>query len=490
LQVDQPLLARQPAARHKPFNMSARYRATDFEERDYYPPPRRSAPDFDNFERRRAITRSPPPVREREERGLPSFLREDNRRAEAGAVVLRQRDVETFDRHAPRSPSPQPLRVREERIVRRPRSVSPPALHEHERDRMRIVERERIRSPSIERRSSPSPVRYVHRRRRSSDEEQHIHTRIVEKERTRVPSPSPSPSPPPVIKGPTIEREVITHYTDIDHGVIRAKQPTPPPPPRPHHHHHDRTRETDIDISLSRNRTDIDVDIRRSRSRSRHDHRHHGNRPSHYHDDLIVDDSRLRERFSRRSRSAAPPRDEEREITSRIDSRGRMGEAWGGATKDWTIVDVPPGTERVRMDGVGGGSTDTTWSKYSGVRRTQFIPERDGAMVVSSSKETRDRDRDRTSLTLYDREREIDIITDRHITRTPVPPPPPPPKEMWTEITKDLVCREALEELGYAYEETKWFFYIMKYLRYVCPPQPNLPLLAPTNYASRTTFYD
>ena len=38
---------------------------------------------------------------------------------------------------------------------------------------------------------------------------------------------------------------------------------------------------------------------------------------------------------------------------------------------------------------------------------------------------------------------------------------------MWTEITKDLVTREAIEEMGYEYEETKWFFYIMDYLRYV-----------------------
>lgn len=37
---------------------------------------------------------------------------------------------------------------------------------------------------------------------------------------------------------------------------------------------------------------------------------------------------------------------------------------------------------------------------------------------------------------------------------------------MWTEITKDLVVREAIEELGYDYEETNQFFYIMDYLRY------------------------
>ena len=80
----------------------------------------------------------------------------------------------------------------------------------------------------------------------------------------------------------------------------------------------------------------------------------------------------------------ASPRDEESEyITSKIDSRGRMGEAWGGATKDWAIVDVPPGTERVRMDGVGGGSQDITWQRYNGVRRSKFYGEEGGETFAS-----------------------------------------------------------------------------------------------------------
>ncbi|KAH6694154.1 hypothetical protein F5X68DRAFT_49344 [Plectosphaerella plurivora] len=122
-------------------------------------------------------------------------------------------------------------------------------------------------------------------------------------------------------------------------------------------------------------------------------------------------------RYSLEERSITRGRmdDEERYIASRIDSRGRMGEAWNGATKDWTIVDVPPGTERVRMGGGGSGATEVTWQRYNGVRRTQFIPERD---------------------------------------------------EMWTEITKDLVCREALMECRYEFEETAEFFYVMKYLKY------------------------
>ncbi|KAF4970953.1 hypothetical protein FZEAL_9948, partial [Fusarium zealandicum] len=159
----------------------SRVRANDFEERDYYPPPRRSAPEgFSEADfRRRTVTISPPA---REESRTPAFLRED-RRSEAGPMVLRQRQVETIDRHRPRSPSPI-SRVREERIIRRPRSVSPAEHdhdheheHEHERSRTRVIERERVREPSQAPppKRAPSPARVV---------------RYVER-------PKKSPSPPP-----------------------------------------------------------------------------------------------------------------------------------------------------------------------------------------------------------------------------------------------------------------------------------------------------
>ena len=38
---------------------------------------------------------------------------------------------------------------------------------------------------------------------------------------------------------------------------------------------------------------------------------------------------------------------------------------------------------------------------------------------------------------------------------------------MWTEITKDLVSEEAVREVGYEFEETEEFYYVMEYLRYV-----------------------
>ena len=48
--------------------------------------------------------------------------------------------------------------------------------------------------------------------------------------------------------------------------------------------------------------------------------------------------------------------------------------------------------------------------------------------------------------------------------------------KMWTEITKDFVSQEAIEESRYEYEETEDFYYVMEYLRYVClrPDAPSI----------------
>jgi len=163
-----------------------------------------------------------------------------------------------------------------------------------------------------------------------------------------------------------------------------------------------------------------------------------------------------------------------------VEERAYIGEAYNGATKDWNIIDVPPGTERVRMDGVGGGSEEITWQRYNGVRRSRFIPERDrpepsevgepeprretsGMEIEISSR------RRREGGGTYEREYErIEEVDDRRVS-FPRPPPPPPKQrlgDLWTEITKDLVLREAIEELGYEFEETEFFYYVLQYLRY------------------------
>jgi hypothetical protein len=114
--------------------------------------------------------------------------------------------------------------------------------------------------------------------------------------------------------------------------------------------------------------------------------------------------------------------------------RAYPGEAYNGATKDWAIVDVPPGTNRVRMDGIGGGAQEITWQRYNGVRRSKFIT--------------------------GDEERATDFGMPAPVSSKPKT------KDMWTEITKDLVIKDAIEAMGYDYEETDFFFYVMEYLRY------------------------
>ncbi|OTB17045.1 hypothetical protein K445DRAFT_287658 [Daldinia sp. EC12] len=449
--------------------MSYRTSRSDVDDRYYDSgPPRRAArdDDLDPLPRRRSPPRRAA-VRDFDDVDrdrTPAFLREDVRRTEAGPLVLRQREVETVDR---RRRSPSPVRYRE-RIVERDRERAPSMPPER---RPRFIERSpspsppptavRVETRKIERRRERSPTPDKERERDL------IHLRI-EREKERAPSPSPSPPPPPppppVIRGPTIEREVITHYRDIDHGLVRAKPPTPPPPPRTAPPQI-KERDLDIDIDIRRSETDVDI---RERTRSR-DH------------EIVRVDSR------RRAHSAAPPprpdyEDEAEYITDKIDSRGRMGEAWHGATKDWTIVDVPPGTERVKMDGVGGASAEVTWQRYSGVRRSKFIPEREGTPISAVSEPIREpirdrepsRERERLSIQVYDkrersRDRDVEVeeIQDRRISiRDGDRAPPRKRSEMWTEITKDLVTREAIERMGYEYEETEWFFYVMQYLRY------------------------
>lgn len=130
----------------------------------------------------------------------------------------------------------------------------------------------------------------------------------------------------------------------------------------------------------------------------------------------------------------------------RVSDRAYMGEAYNGATRDWAIVDVPPGTKRVTMDGIGGGSQEVTWQRYNGVRRSKFITEGE-----EYGEEIADRGR-----------RFVGIK--------------PKQENMWTEITKDLVVKEAIEELGYDFEETEYFFYVIEYLRYVRLTKPFLNL--------------
>ncbi|KAI9649192.1 hypothetical protein NHQ30_001760 [Ciborinia camelliae] len=546
-------------------------RVTEDYERDTYyrgtaPPPaqvrvrERDHEETIDFSTRRG------PERPRERRRSLDFLRDDYARSEPGQMVVRERETETFnDRplvRRPRSPSPPRFR---ERIVRSEvgrREPSPPP----ERVRTRIVEREKEtrRSPSpppqlrarvIETRQrfrerspsppAPTPVRIRERiverereRERSPSPQppqvERIHTRIVEREREREPSPSPSPPPTPppeIIRAPPIHREIITHHRHIDHGFERAPAPSPPPPPRRvHTPAPPKTEKTEIDIYRSGNSTE--VDITKTKSGGRENAKSPLPRREYYDDSILFEQERdkLRVRDTRvdlsrrRSLSARPEKerfnldirdeDEADYYSRKVQERAVIGEAFNGATKDWSIIDVPPGTERIQLDGVGGGSQEITWQRYNGVRRSKFNPEherkREEPERVEKRIEFRERERegpDRTTERIeirerqsaapspressttvdieisnnrkprshaggptYEREREYERVEESSDRQVGFPIPRGPPKnrmgDLWTEITKDLVEKEAIEELGYDYEETEFFYYILQYLRY------------------------
>lgn len=160
--------------------------------------------------------------------------------------------------------------------------------------------------------------------------------------------------------------------------------------------------------------------------------------------------------------------------------RAYIRKAYKESTKGWKILDVPPGTERVRVD--GDGTQEISWQKYNGVRRSKFTPELDsGLESVGEKIELRDdmAAQDESTLEIdisgsgrvggsYEGERErIEENSSDSRVGLPRAPPPKADPQLWTEFTKDLVAREAIEELGYEFEETEFFYYINQYLPYV-----------------------
>jgi hypothetical protein len=101
--------------------------------------------------------------------------------------------------------------------------------------------------------------------------------------------------------------------------------------------------------------------------------------------------------------------------------REQIEGAYSGATENWTFADVLPEIGRTRLDGASSGFKAIAW-------------QRDTEEVQRSSTVTND---------------------------------------VWTEISKDFIVREAIEELGYDYEENDYFYYILVYLRSVCISHPS-----------------
>jgi len=102
------------------------------------------------------------------------------------------------------------------------------------------------------------------------------------------------------------------------------------------------------------------------------------------------------------------------DIDLNLDSSYRRGSIYDERENEYTIIDVPSGTRRVTVDTVRESrerDSGVDWRRDNGVRRSRGLG-----------------------------------------------------NELWTEITKDLITREAIEDFGYPYEETDLFYYIFDYL--------------------------
>lgn len=157
-------------------------------------------------------------------------------------------------------------------------------------------------------------------------------------------------------------------------------------------------------------------------------------------DVLVIRD---REHHHRDSRDRQDIMEEAEFYNRRATAGSSIGEAYNGATQDWGVVEVPPGTKRITLEGVGGASQEITWQRYNGVRRSKFKTDGDECSSDFESREEKPTI-GRSYMGLKSKK-----------------------EKLWTEITKDLVIKDAIEKAGYDYEETEHFFYIFDYLRYV-----------------------
>ncbi|KAK3715127.1 hypothetical protein LTR37_007337 [Vermiconidia calcicola] len=401
------------------------------------PPPSRNEVDREEISFQQTRTRSPPP---RE----PYRGREVRKEELDIDINIREKSIPP-PRQRSMSRGALVRKDHEEWVVRRRRTPSPSPPRDFEKEQ--IIIRRKERSPSPE----PPP---------------------------REPTPEPLPPPPPEpIYRPPIIQEVITHHRHIDHGVERVRSPTPPPPPAPAPPSPPpKVQEEDLEISIrrqgTRNGKAYDEEITFEHDHIERDDRRDDRALSR---DVRFDARRNASRdvgreISTQQRSVSHRRPYDDDVSAeadyynrRISSRAYPGEAWNGATKDWGLVDIPPGTERVAMDGVGGGRQEITWEQYNGQRRGKFYAGDgyydsgygNGAPAPLPPPEP-----------ARDDVRETRITTERRITEGTSKGRNKAQDKMWTELTKDLVIKEAIEEKGYEYEETDDFFYVMEYLRY------------------------
>lgn len=417
--------------------MSRRYPTAELyeeRERDFYRNGRsdRNYEELD-FELRRSGVGGDP------RRSMPDFLHDDYSRPTAGPLVMRGRDDDSFSRSGPRS-----TRGFDD-DVRSTRSRPPPAstVREIERDDITIRRREQSRGPPersdiVFRRGDGPPVRSVSRPapRQVDDDEVRFRGRTSDDIDFRASRSEVSRHGRDV----SAERESIRFQEKDGKFEIRANR-----------------REFSRDgRDTSRERSSLTI---RGRERSLPP-------PARNRGELVA---REREEFViRRPRAESPPANNREVVRDEIIIRRKEERAPTPSPSPSPPPPPPPPAPEpeIRPPIIQEIITHHRHIDHGVVRARSPTPPPPPAPpsppppinetleIEINRRESHSRGR-RTNF----EELDIDINLKEGTVKQRK-------KDMWTEITKDLVIREAIDSMGYACEETDDFFYVMEYLRY------------------------
>ncbi|KAJ5524433.1 hypothetical protein N7494_011083 [Penicillium frequentans] len=373
---------------------------------------------------------------------------------------------EDIDIHSFRRPNPRweqtdddELDIRSSRRPRREREQidddelgpRPQILSRHGRGNIELDEEIDIRSP---RRSRPGhggievdEVIDIRRDeldrepRRKITESEEI---IIRKDRRGSTSRKRSPSPEP-IRAPPIHQDVITHHRHIDHGFEDVRPPRAPSPEKAstqtsfdeidiRHQTRRRGRQSEEDISFKHKYRDEEESVSPTSGRSadfrnpwKRDERRSRPKPR----SLSPEDESLvaEKSYSRSRRGVSRDLDEiEVKMSEKMQASSLADDIPRTSIDEWSVVHAPTKEETVMT----GGLLDIV-----------EVAPKDASLVDSESEEEVEVEQHSRAAPKVHKERR---------------------DERWTEITKDLVVRDAIEQLGYEFEETKMFYYIFSYL--------------------------
>lgn len=388
--------------------------------------------------------------RDREDLRTPAFLRDDyGRSKDPGTMVLRAREREEIDfRARRRTPSPELRKEKESIVVRRDRSESKPAPV---RRRDESIEREEI-IIRREEREVPPPRRP---RKYAEEEREEIIIRRDEREA-------------PVRRG----ARGVPKYQDEEREeiIIRREERESRPPKivsRPISHERARSRARS-DVSHSED----EIIIRRSEREGR------GGRKQET-EEIVI-------RRSEQSRSPSPvpsmrpelepappqvvyaPQIHQEVVTHHrhIDHGYDVQIPTRYVSRPPSPPSPPPPPARARAH--SEERIEIRRSDVKNGRRTEedIIIDRhehDGDARGLVRNDFRERDEIAISRTRYedDHQHSPGGIGPRYAKHRD------PTDGLWTEVTKDLVVKEAIEQMGYEYQENDDFYYIFQYMKYV-----------------------